>query len=273
MRRRPYAVAGVVLTLWSAVAAVQKPANGLVERSTLVHREVEAGYGTALRVAAGPRGNVHVTGWRERKIRVEARVELGAPSEADLDELAKAVAIVVDPSATTVDIATKGPQDKAWMKGVKGFPKRLLAMPYRVDYEITVPEYTSLAIAVGEGDTAIAGVSGLVGIVSVHGDVSLDAVSGATQVSAAAGCVTIVTADRSWRGGNLNASCSGDLTFRGPAGFSAAVDARAVRGITIADGGEPRQIGLELKGNLGNGGGGVTLSAGGTLTIRLDPAP
>jgi hypothetical protein len=267
--RAPLLAAAIALTIVGAVGQERSTGGSGVTRTTDFVREVDAGYGGALRLTAGPHGSVSIRAWKERKIRVEAKIRLTAASEADLDALASAVAVVVDPSPTSVAVETMGPHDKKWMKGVKGFPKRLAALPVRVDYVVSVPEYTALAVGVTDGDTVVEGITGIIGLSSAHGDVRLSRVSGSTQIAAAGGNMTIETPDRAWHGGNLNASCSGDMRFVAPAGFSATLDASAAGGVTKVVDGEAHEAGAELDERLGNGGAGVTLVAGGKLTIEL----
>lgn len=248
-------------------AREQQPAMGsLVERRSTFEREVDAGYGTLLRVLTGPVGNVHVSAWREHKIRVEAKIAFAAPTEQDLATLADVIGVAIDPSPTSVDVETKGPHDKAWMKGFKHFPKALLSSPWRIDYAITVPEYTSLSIVVLSGETTVDGVSGIIGVTSASGDVRLTNASGSTQVKAGGGDVSIETRDRSWRGGNLEAIAAGSVTVRVPHGFAAELTAVAPEGVRL-EGEAPRELGQEFRGPLGVGGGGVRLEAGHRVAI------
>jgi hypothetical protein len=95
--------------------SASQPGTAMRERSAVIEREVEASPGGGLRVVAGPAGGVQVSVWRERKMRIEARVELRAPTEAELDALTKVVGVFVEPSPTGVVVTTKGPHDKKWM--------------------------------------------------------------------------------------------------------------------------------------------------------------
>jgi hypothetical protein len=266
--RRAAAAARARACLGGGARARQAPADApLRQRTAVVEREVDAGYGGGLHVAAGPLGGVQVTAWREQKVRVEARVEINAPTEADLDTLAKVIGILVDPSPTGVEIATKGPHDKEWMKAVKGFPKGLAGMPWRVDYVVHVPEYTAVSIETANGDASVEGVNGIISVVSARGDVRLTNVGGATRATAAGGSIAIATRDRGWRGGNLTASAAGDVTLTAPTGFSAHLTASAPGGVTITDGGEAHDMGDDLKKDVGAGGATVTFVAGGKVAI------
>ena len=275
MKRRIALRTGLVLIVCAlaAPAAAQQPAV-LLQRAVMIEREVDQGYGGMLRLVAGPHGGVQISAWREQKIRVEARVELNAPTERDLDTLATAVAVLVDPTPTAVDVTTRGPHDKKWMKGIKKFPEALTRMPWRVDYVVWVPEHTSLDLAVNDGETVVDGIQGIIGATSLNGTVRLRDTSGATKISSLVGDVEISTHDRAWRGGNLTViAAGGDIRLLVPERFSAALTAAAERGVTIASGEGERALGPEVKERLGTGGAAISLTASGAIRIVVgEPA-
>lgn len=253
----------VTATAQTRDAAAERP---LVRREATIVRDVPVGYGHGVLLATGPRGNVHVRGWRGRSVRVEARLEVSAPTEADLATLVGAIDVLIDALPTRVEVVTRGPHDKQWMKGLKDFPKPLLTMPWRVDYVVYVPEYTSVTLLVNDGETVVEGIAGIVSVTSARGPVRLAQVSGATKVDAAGGDVEVSTADRSWRGGNLSVTASGALVVRLPRTFSAELDAAAPGGVTIAG----EAVGQKFHGLLGVGGGGVTLTSALRVEVVLE---
>ena len=269
------AAAALAIALCACAATAARAQTGapvqqaLLKREATAVREIPAGYGHLLKLTTGPSGNVRVAAWRERFIRVEMRLELNAPTEADLDTLASVVDTVFDPASTSVDVTTKGPHDKAWMKDKKGFPKALATMPWRIDYVVHVPEYTSLTLLVHDGETGVEGVNGIVSIVSARGPVRLVNVAGPARVEAGGGDVEVSTRERSWRGGNLSVTASGTLVLRAPKGFSADVDAAAPGGV-ILTGGQPSGQTPEYHGALGAGGAGVTLLSATRVEIVLE---
>jgi hypothetical protein len=249
-------------------APAQQPAP-LVEHSATLEQEIDAGYGQLLTIATGPHGSVQVSAWRDHKIRVEARVELHAANEADLALLATVVGIDLDPGPTSVTILTHGTHDPKWMKHFKDFPKRLLALPWRVDYVVWVPEYTALNVEVADGETLVDGINGIVSVVSERGDVRVSDISGPARLSAAGGNLEVTTRERSWRGGNLSASCSGDLSFVAPAGFNGDVRIVAGHGATLEGPDETHDIGTDHDLKLGTGGSALSLAAGGAVTLSV----
>ena len=247
----------------------------LVTRSAVIQREVPCTPGTLVKLSCGPWGNVRVVARRTSSVTIDGRVELSAPSEADLTTLASAISILADPTPTSIEILTKGPHDKKWMKGFKKFPDRLKVMPWRVDYTLVVPEYTSLTLEVGDGESVVEGVQGIISVVSIRGDIRVREISGATRLTAYGGKVEITTSQRTWRGGNVSASASGDVTVVTPRGFSADARLTAQAGIFLR-GERDETPGNSFQGFIGNGGPGVELTAGGRITIAMgqgaDPA-
>jgi hypothetical protein len=264
-------LAAAVVTAPPGLAAQDAPPR-LVERVTTVERIVPAGYGGELTLVGGPRGDVRVTGWRGQVISLVARITIAAPTEQDIDKLAELVGMGVEEGGVAVAVNTTGPHDKATMKKAKRFPKALATMPYRVDYTVRVPEYTSVQLGVVDGDVEVAGVYGEVDITSVHGAVSVRNVGGFTKVTAVDGNVALATADRTWRGGGTDiATANGNISFEAPAEFGAELDAKARDGVWF-EGARVGEEGKEVKGTLGRGGSRLRLAApAGSITLRLAP--
>ncbi|MCC6745663.1 MAG: hypothetical protein IT175_17515 [Acidobacteria bacterium] len=261
---------GLIAPRTESLAADDRKPTGLplVTRSAYIHREVACAPGTMVVLTAGPWGNVRVVGRRTNVMSIDGRVELKAPGEADLQLLASVISILADTTPTTIEVLTKGPHDKKWMKNFKKFPDRLKVMPWRVDYMVVVPEFTSLTIDVGEGEAVVENVQGIVSVVSLHGDIRAKEVSGATRLTAYAGNVEITTSQRTWRGGNLSASASGDVTINAPRGFSGDAKLKAQGGILLR-GDRDDEPGQTFEGFIGNGGPGLELTSGGRLTIAM----
>jgi hypothetical protein len=249
------------------------PVGPLLERVVSVDREVDAAAGMILRLTTGPHGGVQVASWRERKIRVEARVEINAPTEQDLDTLATAVNVTVDPSPVSVTVSTLGPHDPRVLKALKKFPEALTTMPWRVDYVVWVPQYTGVDLTVTDGDTRVEGVAGQVQVTCTHGALSLVNVAGTVVATAGDGDVDVTTHERSWRSGTLNVVAShGSISFSAPHGFNASLDATSPGGIALA-GETAEDLGTESKKNLGAGGAEVTLAAAGKIVLTIGTPP
>lgn len=221
-----------------------------------------------VKLTCGPWGNVRVIARRTNSVSIDGRVEVSAPSEAEVDLLASSISVLADPTPTSIEVLTKGPHDKKWMKSFKKFPDRLKKMPWRIDYTLTVPEFTSLTIEVGDGNSVVEGVQGIISVVSVQGDILVRDISGATRLTAYGGNVDIKTNQRTWRGGNVSASASGNVTILSPRGFSADARLTAQGGIFLRSD-HDESPGTSFTGFIGNGGPGVELTAGGKVTIAM----
>jgi hypothetical protein len=223
-----------------------------------------------LTLVGAPRGDVSVVGWRGEAISVVARITISAPTESDITTLASIIGMVVDESGPVIAVQTTGPHDKETLKAVKNFPKALTKMPWRVDYTVRVPEYTSVQLGVIDGNAEVADVSGTVAITSLRGSVTIRNVAGFTKVAAGEGNVTLSTLDRAWRGAGTDVvAARGDISLRAPAEFGAVLDAKATNGIHFL-GARVSEEGPSLQGTIGRGGSRMKLVAhAGSVTLNL----
>lgn len=260
-----------VLPPAAAHAGSQDAAQAPAPRVVTVHRDVPSPYGMMVKLTLPPFGDVRVVARRTNAVSIDARVEMTVASDADAQLLQSAVGILVDPTPTSIEVMTKGPHDKNWMKQFKKFPDRLKQVPWRVDYTVAVPEYTSLTLEVGKGESVVEGVNGIISVVSLVGDIRVRNVAGSTRLTAYGGKIEILTDQRTWRGGNLTASATGDVTVVAPRGFSAELRLTAQGGIFIR-GATEFEPGKTFDGPIGNGGPSIQLTSGGRTTI-VDGAP
>lgn len=248
------------------------PPAQLLERVREYSQEVPGGYGTLLKLTTGPQGSVRLSSWRRQAIRIQAHIVTRAPSEADLDVLGSVVGVVIEPSLTSVEVLTSGPHESKWLKGVKKFPKALKQMPWHIDYDITVPEYTALDVAVYAGELQVDGISGIVSLISASGNIHISNSSGSLVANAVTGSVEVATREKSWHGGSLRVTAGRDVLLTLPHDFSGYFDAAAPGGIVIA-GEQHRDLGPSYRGDVGHGGGGVSLTAGGKVVIVVGSGP
>lgn len=253
-----------------AVTTGAQTGQTLVERSTMFERIIASGAGGELTLVGAPHGNVRVTAWRGQTISLVARVKYSAPSEKDLDTLGSIIGMVVEEAGPIVDVHTSGPHDKDTLKSVKKFPKALTKMPWRVDYEVRVPEYTSVQIGAIDGDVEVTGVYGAVAITSIRGAVAVRNVGGFTKVTAGDGNVTLATIDKTWRGAGTDVvTARGDVVLEAPFDFGAFLDATASGGVHFV-GARNTDEGPELRATIGRGGSRLQLAAHeGNVVIRL----
>src|SRR6185295_8611048 len=132
----------VFLILVSPVSSQKTatPEIQLLTRTSTRRETARFSYGGTVTLIAAPRGSVTVEGWPRNEVEVTANIELKAPTEADLDQLAKVNTFVFDEDLNHISVLTTGTHDRAFMKqSAKNFPKKLLNLPWKIDYRVRVP--------------------------------------------------------------------------------------------------------------------------------------
>jgi hypothetical protein len=172
-----------------------------------------------------------VEGWPRNEVEVTANIELKGPTEADLDHLAKVNTFVFDEDLNHISILTTGTHDRAFMKkSAKNFPKKLLNLPWKIDFRLRVPVNTDLEINAGHGPVKLTGVEGALRISATESEAALTLTGGAVSTTVAAGNVTLTIPVRSWRGGGADIRlAAGVLNVDLPAGFNGDIDAEILR--------------------------------------------
>src|SRR5436190_774765 len=131
----------------------------------------------------------------------------------------------------TVAIIGAGTHDTKHLKQIaKKFPKRLIGLPFRIDYVIKVPRYCDLQLDNGIGDITVTGIEGSLRINSVESNARLDLVGGSVNGVFGKGTVTTTIPERSWRGSGIDLQlASGNLNVYMPVNLSAELDAAILR--------------------------------------------
>ncbi len=229
----------VVLTLFltSPLLAFQKSttvnANPvlLLTRTTTKHEVRRFGYGGTVTIIGAPKGSITVEGWPRSEVEMTANIELRAESEDDLNQLATVNTFVFDEDTNHLSLLSTGTHDRVFMKRVaKNFPKRLLNLPWKIDYRLHVPTSTDLEITAGSGGIKLIGVEGSVRLSAAESETMLTLTGGFVSATIAAGNVRLVVPVRSWRGAGAEIRVAGgDLTIELPAGFNGDIDADILR--------------------------------------------
>jgi hypothetical protein len=209
----------------------QQPPLQLLTRTTRRHETARFSYGGTVTLIGAPRGAVTVEGWNRNEVEVTADIEWKAESEADLDQLAKVNNFVFDEDLNHVSILTVGTHDRAFMKRTaKNFPKKLLNLPWKIDYRVRVPANTDLEITAGYGPVTLSGVEGSLRLSATESDTALTLTGGVVSATITAGNVLFAIPARSWRGGGADIRvATGSLNVELPAGFSGDIDAEILR--------------------------------------------
>ena len=211
--------------------AAQAPAVQLLTRSTRRTERSRFNYGGTVTLIGAPRGAVTVEGWTRNEVELTADIEWKAETEADLDQLAKVNNFVFDEDLNHISILTVGTHDRVYLKkAAKNFPKKLLNLPWKIDYRLRVPANTDLEINAGHGPVKVSGVEGAMRLSATESETALTLTGGTVSVTITAGNVLLAIPVRSWRGGGADIRiAAGVLNVELPAGFSGDIDADILR--------------------------------------------
>lgn len=281
------AFAGSVLLFPAGAAAQkQKPATAIAPpslvRTTTRNEILRLGYGGTLTLIGAPDGSITIEGWSRSEVEVRAEIQLRADTEQDLDRLATVNGFVLDEDMNHLRVLSTGTHDRAFMKAkAKNFPKKLLGLPWKIDYRIRVPMAVDLDINAGRGPISLKGIDGNIRISSPQSETNLEFAGGTLSTTIGAGKVILKVLGRSWRGVGADIKvAAGDITLELPPGFSGDLDADILRAGEIEntyEGLEAREKpGItkhQVKGRMGSGGGFLKLTVGdGRIYIKKQTA-
>ena len=207
------------------------PEIQLLTRSATRRETRRFAYGGTVTLIAAPRGAVTVEGWSRNEVELVADIEIKVPTEADLDQLAAVNSFVFDEDMNHLSVLTTGTHDRAFMKkAAKNFPKRLLNLPWKIDYRLRVPINTDLEINAGHGPVKLSGVEGALRLSATESEMALTLTGGTVSTTVTAGVITFNVPVRSWRGGGADIRiASGTINVELPPGFSGDIDAEVLR--------------------------------------------
>jgi len=223
----------------SKTAAVVSPT--LLKRTATRHENRRFGYGGTITILGAPKGSVKVEGWQRNEVDLTADIEWQAENEADLGLLVPVNNFAFDDDSDHLRIFTTGTHDRAFMKKVaKNFPKRLLNLPWKIDYRLRVPASSDVEIDTGHGPITVSGIEGALRVNATESETNLALTGGSVQVTIAAGNVNLSIPTRSWRGGGAEIRiAAGVLNVDLPAGFNGDLDMDVLRNGKIVNTYEP----------------------------------
>jgi hypothetical protein len=209
----------------------------LLTRTNSRQEKRRLGYGSTVTIIGAPQGSITVEGWPRSEVQVTADVELRAETEEDLNRLATVNGWVLDDDVNHLHILTTGTHDKVFMRRVaKDFPRKLLGLPWKIDYRIQVPMAVDLEINAGRGPITLSGVEGAITLTATESETQMTLVSGTVIATLATGLINVRIPTRSWRGAGADLRiASGDLNIELPAGFNGDIDADVLRIGQITD--------------------------------------
>jgi hypothetical protein len=211
--------------------ATPAPTAPTLKRTTTRHESRRFSYGSTLTVLGAPSGSVTIEAWSRSEVDITADIELQADTEEDLARLSQVNSFILDEDVNHLRIVTTGTHDKKFMRrAAKDFPKKLLSLPWKIDYHLRVPASLDLEIDVGRGAFSLTGVEGAIRFTAVESDAKLTLTGGSLIATVGRGSINLNLAARSWRGRGADVRlATGDLTIELPAGFSADINADILR--------------------------------------------
>ena len=99
---------------------------------------------------------------------------------------------VFDEDLNHISVLTTGTHDRAYMKrSAKNFPKKLLNLPWKIDYRLRVPVNTDLEVNAGHGAVKLSGVEGALRVSATESDTALTLTGGTVSTTVTAGSITL----------------------------------------------------------------------------------
>lgn len=187
-------------------------------------------FGNTLTIVGAPVGSITVEAWGRAEIEITADVELHADTEEDLALLAGVNTFLLDADGTHFRLLTTGTHDSKFMRKAKNFPKRLLAMPWRIDYHVRVPAVIDLDVSAGSGALSFDGFEGSLQLRGGECDATFNLAGGDVTATLLGGTALFRVPASSWRGRGATVKLvRGTLTVALPANFNADIDATVLR--------------------------------------------
>lgn len=227
----------VVLLILSSLSFAQEKGASAVNPSSLITRTTtrqetrRLGYGGTVTIVGAPEGSITIEGWNRNEVAVTADIELKAESEDDLNRLSAVNGFVLDDDVNHVRVLSVGTHDKVYMRRVaKGFPKKLIGLPWKIKYRIRVPQVIDLEINAGRGPISLKGFEGAIRLSATESETEMTLTGGTVSITVASGKVHLSVPARSWRGAGADVRlAAGELVVELPAGFSGDIDAEILR--------------------------------------------
>ncbi len=189
------------------------------------------GIAGTLTINGSPQGSITIESWNKNELEITAEVEVQAENDADLALVSSVNGFVIDDTFNHIRIITIGMNDKDYMKKkFKKFPKRLLNLPWKIDYKIKVPQICDLEINAGRGDLKISGVEGVMQIKALETNAELNLVGGTINAVFGTGNVNVKVVPRSWRGRHIDIQlAAGTINVGLPENLNAQIDASILK--------------------------------------------
>ncbi len=208
------------------------PPQTLIKRTNVKTEKRTFGAGGTVTILGAPNGSITIEGWNKNQFELTAEVEIQAANEEDLTTLSAVNGFILDESPNHINIITSGTHSKELVKRLgKKFPKRLLDLPWKIDFKLKVPATCDLEVNTGRGDFSLSGVEGAISIKSLEStNANLNLIGGTILATFGMGNVNVKIGTRSWRGRNAEIQLAiGTMNVEFPTIFNAEINASILR--------------------------------------------
>jgi hypothetical protein len=249
-------------------------------RSSTRHETRRFGSGGTFTIYGAPTGAITVEAWARNEVDITAEIELKGGTEEELAALAGVNNFVLDQDGSHLTLVTTGTHDRKFMKrAARDFPKKLLTLPWKIDYRIRVPAQVDLEIYAGRGALVISNTDGAISLNAGESEAAFTLGGGDVVSTITGGSVSLRIPVNSWRGRGASIRLGrGDLTVELPASFNGDIDATVLRSGRIENNHPalaPREgvasTARQLHARAGAGGAALAFEVG-DGTIRLNQA-
>lgn len=221
----------LLIFIVSAISISVFSQTKLLKQTTIKTQTASFGAGGTLTINGSPQGSISIESWNKNEIEITAEIEIQAENDADLAIVSSVNGFLIDDTFNHFRIITVGMHDKDYLKKkFKKFPKRLLNLPWKIDYQVKVPKICDLEINGGRGNLKISGVEGVMQIKAIETNADLNLIGGTINAVFGSGNINVKIATRSWRGRHLDIQLiSGNMKIELPEKLNAQIDSTILR--------------------------------------------
>jgi hypothetical protein len=211
--------------------------------------------GRSLEIDGRQNGSIRVQGWDGDSVRVTARLQANADSDAEAQDILKEVRVVADGRSVRADGPSNWRSRQGWSSS----------------YTVMVPRRFDLSLEALNGALAVEGVSGRLELRTTNGSVTLTDVGGDVRAHTQNGSLNVQLAGTAWEGAGLDAETqNGSVRVAVPDKFAALLETGTVNGSIHTDFPVTLQGRISKRLSLPLNGGGRTIRAMTTNgTVRI----
>lgn len=171
--------------------------------------------GRSLQIDGRQNGSIRVHAWDGDSVRVSARLQANARSDADARDLLADVRVVADGRG----VSAEGPSGSRYRE------------EWSVSYVVWVPRNFDLSLEANNGSLGVDGVNGRLQLRTMNGSVGLSDVGGEVRARTQNGSLNVSLSGRRWTGSGLDAETqNGSVRLAIPENYAAQLETGTVNG-------------------------------------------